>query len=75
MNIRGFFLIIVSRLVAGLGMTLGLISTVYSLWNFFFSSSPCRYILGLLGVLGFFIGYGLYKFALTYIYDEWDEHR
>lgn len=75
MNIKNFFLIIVSRLVAGLGMTLGLISTVYSVWNFFFSSGSCRFILGLLGLLGFFIGYGLYKFALTYIYDEWDENR
>lgn len=75
MSIKDFFLIIISRLVTGAGMTLGLISTVYSIWSFFFSHSPHRIILGCVGVLGFFIGYGLYKFALTYIYNEWDHYR
>lgn len=75
MNIKDFFLIIISRLVAGIGMTLGLVSTVYSIWCFIFSHEPYRLLFGVVGVLGFFVGYGLYKFALTYIYNEWGHYR
>lgn len=73
MNIKCFFLMIISRLIAGVGMTLGLTSVVYSIWNFFFSHAHYRFFLGCAGVLCFFIGYGIYKFALTYIYNEWDQ--
>jgi len=75
MNIKSFFLIIISRLVCGIGMTLGLVSTVFSLWFFFGSDNHNRFFWGAGGILGFFIGYGLYKFALTYIYNEWDHYR
>lgn len=75
MSIKDFFLIIISRLVAGIGMTLGTISFVYSGWSFFFSHNPHRFLLGCAGVVVFFIGYGLYKIALTYIYDERDHYR
>lgn len=75
MNIKIFFLIIISRLVAGTGMALGMISVVYALWSFFFTQSPHKFWVGIGGVLGFFIGYGIYKLALTYIYDEWDHYR
>ncbi|MFI8418723.1 hypothetical protein ACQKDS_20055 [Serratia sp. NPDC078593] len=75
MNIKNFFLMIISRLVAGVGMTLGLIGIVYAVWSFFFSHSSYWFLWGGLGVVGFFIGYGIYKFALTYIYNEWDRYR
>ena len=75
MGIKDFVLIIISRIVAGIGMTLGLVSMIYSVWSFFFSTHPYRFLFGCLGIIIFFIGYGLYKIALTYIYDEWDHYR
>ncbi len=70
MNVKGFFLLIMSRFICGIGMTLSLVSTVYSIWCFFFSQKPYHLLVGFLGVIGFFIGYGLYKLALKYVYDE-----
>lgn len=70
MNVKDFFLLIISRLICGIGMTLALVSTVYSIWCFFFSQKPYHLLFGFLGVIGFFIGYGFYKFALKYVYDE-----
>lgn len=75
MNIKDFILIIVSRIVASIGMTLGTISMVYSFYCFFFSVNPYRFIFGVAGIVAFLIGYGLYKLALKYIYDEWDHYR
>nr|WP_318384408.1 hypothetical protein [uncultured Enterobacter sp.] len=75
MSIKDFILIIISRLVAGTGMTMGLIGTIYAFWNIFFSDDAYRFLLGAGGVLGVFVGYGLYKFAITCIYDEWDHYR
>ncbi|MCS3425385.1 hypothetical protein M2403_004015 [Rahnella sp. BIGb0603] len=51
-------------------MLLGLISPIFSIWSIFFSPKPYHFLLGCAGIMAFFIGYGLYKFALTYIYDE-----
>lgn len=42
---------------------------------FLFSADPYRFILGGAGIVAFLIGYGLYKFALKYIYDEWKHYR
>lgn len=75
MSIKEFLLIITSTLVAGAGMLMGLISPIYAIWCFFFSHKPYHFLLGCAGILAFFIGYGLYKFALTYIYDERDRYR
>lgn len=75
MKIKDFILIIVSRIVASIGMTLGTISMVYSFYCFFFSVNPYRFILGVAGIVAFLIGYGLYKLALKYIYDEWNHYR
>lgn len=75
MSIKDFFLIIVSRLVAGIGMTIGTVSVVYSIWCLFFSHKQYQFLFGCAGILAFFIGHGLYKFALTYIYDERDHYR
>jgi hypothetical protein len=75
MNLKNFFLSIVSRLVCAIGMTLELISTIFSLWCFFGSNHPNRFLWGLLGIVGLFIGYYIYKFAITYIYDETDHYR
>lgn len=75
MNIKDFILLIVSRIVASIGMTLGTISMIYSFYCFFFSANPYRFILGGASIVAFLIGYGLYKIALKYIYDEWEHYR
>lgn len=75
MSIKDFLLIIISRIVAGIGMPLGLISTVYTIWSFFFSQNPYCFVLGIGGIVVFFIGYGIYKFALAKIYDESDHYK
>lgn len=75
MNIKDFILIIISRILASIGMTLGIISMLYTFYCFFFSINPYRFILGGVGIVAFVIGYGLYKIALKYIYDEWDHYR
>jgi len=75
MSIKDFIRIILSRIVASVGMTLGTISMLYSLYCFFFSANPYRFILGGGSIVAIFIGYGLYKFALKHIYDEWDHYR
>lgn len=75
MSIKDFILIIISRLVASIGMTLGIIGMVYSIYCLFFSHNPYRFILWGAGIVVFFIGYGLYKFALTYIYNESDHYK
>lgn len=37
MDIKDLFLFVMSRLVCGIGMTLALVSAVYSIWCFFLS--------------------------------------
>jgi energy-coupling factor transporter transmembrane protein EcfT len=75
MSIKEFILIMLSTLVSRAGWLLSVVSLVYSLFCFFVSDSPNRFLFGLLGVVSFFIGYGLYKFAITYIYDESDHYK
>lgn len=75
MSIKDFILIIVSRIVASIGMTLGTISMVYFFYCIFFSANPYRFVFGGASIVTFIIGYGFYKFSLKYIYDEWDHYR
>lgn len=72
MSLKEFILIIVSRILCAIGMTIGFISIIFSLWCFFGSHHPCRFLWGGGGILAFLIGYGVFKFSLTYIYDEWE---
>lgn len=58
---KRFFLIIISRLMAGIGMTLGTISLVYSVWSFIFHN-PYRFILGGAGVVVFLSAMVFIKF-------------
>ncbi|AST78605.1 hypothetical protein Cf24236_1056 [Citrobacter farmeri] len=75
MSLKKIILIIISRLLCGIGMSVGLVSIVFSLWCFFVSHHPDRFLWGGIGVLVLLIGYGIYKFSLTYIYDEWEKYR
>lgn len=75
MSITKFLRIIIFTLVAAARIPLGLISPIFSIWSLFFSNKPYHFLFGCAGILAFFIGHRLYKFALTYIYDERDYYR
>lgn len=45
----------------------------FLLFLFFSQSLPLYFRWA--GIVAFLIGYGLYKFALKYIYDEWEHYR
>lgn len=75
MSIKEFILIMISTIVSGVGMSLGLASVIFFIWSIFGSDNPYRFFLALICVLAFFIGYGLYKFSIKYVYDERDKYR
>ncbi|MFU2318801.1 hypothetical protein [Rahnella sp. PCH160] len=71
---KKLILILISRAIRGLGMGLGFGGFVLSIWFFFFSSLEGKYTLGIYSLIAFIIGYGLFRFAFVYIYDEKDEY-
>lgn len=70
MKIKMIFLVIISRLIRGAGMGLGVSGIVFTIWFFFLSSNESRYIWGMFSIVEFFAGYLIYRFAYTYVYDE-----
>ncbi|KQN58637.1 hypothetical protein [Erwinia sp. Leaf53] len=70
MNIKRITLIILSRLSRGIGMGLGASGIAFSLWFFFFSNSESKYLWGAFSIAEYLVGYFIYRFAYTYIYDE-----
>lgn len=70
MKIKVIFWVILSRLIRGAGMGLGVSGIAFTIWFFFLSSSESRYIWGMLSIAEFFAGYLIYRFAYTYVYDE-----
>ncbi|WP_404684860.1 hypothetical protein [Raoultella terrigena] len=70
MKIKIIFLVILSRLIRGVGMGLGVSGIAFTIWFFFLSSSESRYIWGMFSIAEFFAGYLIYRFAYTYVYDE-----
>lgn len=70
MNIKVVFLAILSRLIRGAGMGLGVSGVVFTIWFFFLSSGESRYIWGMFSIAEFFAGYLIYRFACKYVYDE-----
>lgn len=70
MNIKVIFFVILSRLIRGAGMGLGVSGVAFAIWFFFLSSSESRYIWGVVSIAEFFAGYLIYRFAYTYIWDE-----
>ncbi|EME8860402.1 hypothetical protein WAA39_002971 [Enterobacter mori] len=70
MKIKVIFLVILSRLIRGAGMGLGVSGITFSIWFFFLSSGDSRYIWGAFSIAEFFVGYHIYRFAYRYIYDE-----
>lgn len=73
MNIKKTLLIIISRFIREIGKGLGTLGTALTAWFLFFSESENKYLWDLLSIIIFFVGYCIYKFAHTHIYDEWDE--
>ncbi|NIY49907.1 hypothetical protein [Cedecea colo] len=70
MKIKVVFLVILSRLIRGAGMGLGVSGIAFTIWFFFLSSSESRYFWGMFSIAEFFAGYLIYRFAYTYVYDE-----
>ncbi|EOV3155003.1 MULTISPECIES: hypothetical protein [Enterobacter cloacae complex] len=70
MKIKVILLAILSRLIRGAGMGLGVSGIAFTIWFFFLSSSESRYIWGMFSIAEFFAGYLIYRFAYTYVYDE-----
>lgn len=75
MRIKKIILIVISRFISAIGMTMGSLGTASSIWYFFFSHNENRIFFGVLSLAGVCIGYFIYKIALRYIYDEWDDYR
>lgn len=75
MKIKKFLLIILSRTVRGAGMGFGVSGIAFAIWFFFFSRDEYKYLWGLLAIVIFFVGYLIYRFAYSYIYDEWDDYH
>jgi len=70
MKIKVILLAILSRLIRGAGMGLGVSGIAFTIWFFFLSSSESRYIWGMFSIAEFFAGYLIYRFAYAYVYDE-----
>lgn len=75
MKLKRIILIIISRFICAVGMTMGSLGAVISIWYFFFSHNEERFLFGGLYLIGVCIGYFIYKIALRYIYDEWDDYH
>ncbi|PLR42134.1 hypothetical protein CYR40_13060 [Chimaeribacter arupi] len=74
MKINKVVLIIISRIVCGVGLTLGSFGMIGSIWFFFISSNIDRFYWGGGAVFLFIIGYLIYQFGNSHIYDEWDDY-
>lgn len=70
MKLKVIFLVILSRLIRGAGMGLGVSGIAFTIWFFFFSSNDSRFIWGVFSIAEFFVGYLIYRFAYAYVYDE-----
>lgn len=70
MKIKVFFLVFLSRLIRGIGVGLGVSGIAFAIWFFFLSSNESRYLWGVFAIAEFFVGYLIYRFAYTYVYDE-----
>jgi len=73
MKIKRLLLIILSRVIRGAGMGLGASGILFSVWFFFFSSNESKYLWGVFSIGEFFVGYVMYRFAYSYVYDEWND--
>ncbi|QKJ87691.1 hypothetical protein PMPD1_2753 [Paramixta manurensis] len=70
MSIKRTVLIILARLVRGTGMGLGASGIAFSIWFFFLSNSESKYLWGMFSIVEYIVGYFMYRFAYTYVYDE-----
>jgi hypothetical protein len=63
-------LITLSRAIRGAGMGLGASGILFSVWFIFLSSNESKYLWGMFSIGEFFVGYAMYRFAYSYVYDE-----
>ena len=65
-----FFLLLISRIIRGIGMGFGVSGIAFAIWFFFISDAESKYLWGLFSIVVFFVGYLMYHFAYSYVYDE-----
>ncbi|MDX6039166.1 hypothetical protein [Scandinavium lactucae] len=73
MKIKRFLLIILSRAIRGAGMGMGVSGILFSVWFFSFHLMKVNIYGVYFQLVIFFVGYVMYRFAYTYIYDEWND--
>ncbi|GLR07803.1 hypothetical protein COO59_10330 [Mixta theicola] len=67
---KKLLLVILSRLVQGVGIGICGLTLLCAGWFLFFSYSDYRYFLSAFSLLGLVVGYHIFKFAVLKIYDE-----
>lgn len=75
MKVKIFLLMMISRVIRGAGMGFGVSGIAFTVWFFFFSDDEYKYLWGFLAVVLFFVGYLIYRFSYSYIYDESDTYH
>lgn len=75
MNTKRILLIILARIIRGAGMGLGSSGIALAVWFLFFSADEYKYFWGFISVVEFLVGYLIYRFAYSYVYDEWEEYH
>lgn len=67
---KKYFLVVLSRLIQGLGIGVCGLSLIFMCWFVFFSDSEYRVSLAVMSLIGLVPGYYIFKFAVRKIYDE-----
>jgi len=70
MKIKTLVLLLISRIIRGIGMGFGVSGMAFSIWFFFISDTEDKYLWGLFSIVIFIVGYLMCYFAYSYIYDE-----
>lgn len=70
MTMKRSVMVIFSRLIRGVGMGLGASGIAFFIWFLFFSNNESKYLWGTFSIVEYLVGYYIYRFAYTYIYDE-----
>jgi len=74
-EIKIFLLIMISRIIRGARMGFGVSGIAFAIWFFLFSAAEYQYLWGGFAIAIFFTDYLMYRFAYSYVYDEWNDHH
>lgn len=71
MTLRKFIMIVISRLLRGIGIGISATGWCCAVWFLFVSSSEERIYFTGVGLVMILLGYVIYAIALRYIYSEY----